>query len=830
MANKLSYENLEHKLKKLEKDAICRKHIEETLRKSGRFLQDIFESIEDGIYIINQQYDIQYVNPVLIKDFGYYEGRKCYEYFHDRNEVCPWCKSQEVFDGKTVRWEWHSFKNERTYDMLDTPMTLPDGSTGKLEIFRDITERKQMEVDLRESEEKYRRLVKNLPSIVFTGHKDWSVEFFDNKIESLTGYNVDEFNSKKIKWIDIIIKEDIKIARESFIKALKADRAYVREYRIRSKAGNTHWIQERGYIVCNDKGEIEYVSGLFIDITNHKIAEEAMCLNESRLETLIELNRMTESPMKQITDFVLESAVKLTNSKIGYLAFINEDETVLTMHSWSKETMEQCKIIDKPIIYPVETTGLWGETVRQRKPIITNDYSAPNPFKKGYPKSHIKINRHMNIPVFDNKRIVAVAGVGNKVEEYNKSDVRQLTLLMQGMWKLIQRKRTDEEKSKLEAQLQQAQKMEAIGTLSSGIAHDFNNILSCVSGYTELALDITEKGTPLYNNLQEVFSAAMRATDLIKQILTFNRQTDQKLKPLNVQLIIREALKLIISILPSTIKIKHNISNKCGLVMADASQIHQVAMNLLTNAFHAMEDEGGKLDVTLKEVALDMDDLKDPAMVPGQYVCLTVSDTGTGIDESLIDRIFDPYFSTKGKHKGTGLGLSTVYGIVKSHGGNISVHSEPGKGTEFHVYLPVIQTRAETKKTRVISPVEMGTEQILFVDDEEQIARMLQQILEGLGYHVTARTSSVEALETFRAAPDKFDLVITDTTMPNMTGVELAKKLMEIRSDIPIIICTGFSEKISEDKAKAMGIRGFLMKPIVRDQIAGKIRKLLDER
>ena len=391
------------------------------------------------------------------------------------------------------------------------------------------------------------------------------------------------------------------------------------------------------------------------------------------------------------------------------------------------------------------------------------------------------------------------------------------------------RKQAEEKRNKLETQLQQCQKMEAIGTLAGGIAHDFNNILASVIGYTELALDNTEKGTLLYDNLQEVFSAGQRASDLVKQILTFSRQADQELKPLQVQLFVREALKLIRSTLPSTIEIKQNISNTCGLVMADATQIRQVAMNLLVNAFHAMEDKGGKLDVILKEVDLDMNDLKDPAMVPGPYVCLTVADTGIGIDKSVIDRIFEPYFTTKEKDKGTGLGLATVHGIVKSYKGDIRVYSEPGKGSTFHVYLPAIQTRIEEKEIRVISPMERGTEQILFVDDEAQIVRIAQQMLEGLGYHVTARTSSIETLEAFRAAPDKFDLVITDMTMPNMTGVELAKKLMEIRSGIPIIICTGFSEKISEHKAETVGIRGYVMKPVLKSELSEKIRQVLDQ-
>jgi PAS domain S-box-containing protein len=383
------------------------------------------------------------------------------------------------------------------------------------------------------------------------------------------------------------------------------------------------------------------------------------------------------------------------------------------------------------------------------------------------------------------------------------------------------------EQIQLQAQLQQAQKMESIGTLAGGIAHDFNNILYSMIGYTELALDDTETGSQLHNNLKEVLTAGNRARDLVKQILTFSRQTNQELKPLKIQLVIREALKLIRSSLPSTIEINQNISDTCGFVLADATQIHQVAMNLLTNAYHALEDKGGKVNITLKEIKLDVDELKDPTMIPGPYVCLTVADTGTGIDGSIMSRIFEPYYSTKVKGKGTGMGLAMVHGIVKSCRGNISVYSEPGKGTTFQVYLPVIQTQNETRETQDISIVETGKERILVVDDEEQIVRLIQLMLERLGYHVTGRTSSIEALEAFRAAPDKFDLVITDMTMPNMTGLHLTQKLIEITPDIPVIICTGFSEKISENKAKAMGIRGYVMKPVVRSELAKKIREVL---
>ncbi|MEE9443724.1 MAG: response regulator, partial [candidate division Zixibacteria bacterium] len=385
------------------------------------------------------------------------------------------------------------------------------------------------------------------------------------------------------------------------------------------------------------------------------------------------------------------------------------------------------------------------------------------------------------------------------------------------------------EQKRLENQLQQAQRMESLGTLAGGIAHDFNNILFPIVVYAEMALEDTPEDSPIRDNLNEILIGTKRARDLVKQILTFSRQADQELVPLKVQLVIREALKLIRSSLPSTIEIKQYISNKCGLVIANPTQIHQVAMNLITNAYHAMQETGGKLEVTLKEVDLGLEELKDPDMNPGPYVCLTVADTGVGMDNIVLDRIFDPYYTTKEKDKGTGLGLAVVHGIVKSYKGDIRVDSEPGKGTVFHVYLPIIKTRVETEVTEVVAPIQRGHERIMLVDDEDQIVRMEKQMLERLGYHVTTRTSSIEALAAFQNNSDKFDLIITDMTMPNMTGAQLSQKLLEIRPDIPIIICTGFSEQIDAEKAKAMGISGYVMKPVVQSELAKKIREVLDQ-
>lgn len=382
---------------------------------------------------------------------------------------------------------------------------------------------------------------------------------------------------------------------------------------------------------------------------------------------------------------------------------------------------------------------------------------------------------------------------------------------------------------KLEVTLQQAQKMESIGTLAGGIAHDFNNILFPIIGYAEMLIEDSPEDSPSYESLNEIYLSALRARDLVKQILTFSRQDNTDLGPIKIQAIIKEALKLIRSTIPTTIDIKQNIQTDCGVINADPTQIHQIIMNLTTNAYHAMEETGGKLDVSLKEIEIGESDLINPDMKPGFYACLIVADTGKGMDKGLIGKIFDPFFTTKEQGKGTGMGLSVVHGIVNKMGGVIQINSKPDKGTQFHVYFPVIKSRSESQKIYVKEGFMGGTEHILLVDDEQSIITLEKQVLKRLGYHITAFTNSIEALEAFRATPDKFDMVITDMAMPKMSGDELAVELIKIRSDIPVLLCTGFSHTMTEKKAKLLGIKSFIMKPIVSSDFTKRIREELDK-
>jgi signal transduction histidine kinase/DNA-binding response OmpR family regulator len=382
------------------------------------------------------------------------------------------------------------------------------------------------------------------------------------------------------------------------------------------------------------------------------------------------------------------------------------------------------------------------------------------------------------------------------------------------------------EQQRLEIKLRQAQKMEAIGTLAGGIAHDFNNILSAILGYSELCLDEAEPGSTLEENLREVLHASHRARDLVRQILAFSRQGETDRKPIQSGLIIKEALKLLRSTLPSTVDIDLQICSH-SLIMGDPTQIHQIIMNLGANASDAMEANGGVLAVSLNDMVMDDPSAWDVHLPPGAYQRLTVADTGDGIAPGHLEAIFEPYFSTKPEGKGTGLGLSVVHGIVHSLEGGIRVRSELGKGTAFDIFLPVMEPRAPVQRREDTLPAG-GRERVLFIDDEPQIAGLAKRHLEKLGYGVEIRTDSREALELFKKRHAEFDIVITDVTMPHISGDILARELLKIEPRIPVILCTGFSTRVSEQRLAQLGIQAVAMKPLVRDELARLVRDVLD--
>lgn len=393
---------------------------------------------------------------------------------------------------------------------------------------------------------------------------------------------------------------------------------------------------------------------------------------------------------------------------------------------------------------------------------------------------------------------------------------------------ITERRMAEQEKERLEMQLREAQKLEAIGTLAGGIAHDFNNILAPIIGYTEIALSEMPLLDPQRELLEHVLKAAHRARELVRQILAFSRHGQEKpMIPVNIGSIVKEALKLLRASLPATIVIEQDVER--GTAVADAIQIHQVVVNLCTNAAHAMAG-GGTLRVSLKKVDLRKEELKSfkvPEMGPGSYLELSVADSGHGMDHETIQHIFEPYFTTKKPGKGTGLGLSVVHGIVTRHGGRIFVGSDPGKGSIFTVYLPSAEDKPQSSMA-IVESLPGGSERILFVDDEEMVTQMAAKMLTRLGYDVTSQTSPVDALNSFRSHPQAFDLIISDFTMPGMTGVDLAREIKKDRWDVPIIICTGFNERLADENIRDLGITEIVLKPLDRTQFAELVRRVLD--
>jgi PAS domain S-box-containing protein len=536
------------------------------------------------------------------------------------------------------------------------------------------------------------------------------------------------------------------------------------------------WWRVQGESVF-ENGKCVKMRGVLQDITDRKQTEEALRKSQTHLRTL--LNTLPDLVWLKAPDGVYLAC----NSR--FERFFGAKEAEITGKT-------DYDFVDKKL----------ADHFRQRDEVaMAANKPCVNEEEIQYADDgHKELLETIKTPMYDTEgRIIGVLGIARDITE----------------------------RKKLEERVLRAQKMESIGNLAGGIAHDFNNILSAVMGYTELALSDVEEKTAMHDYLQEIFHAGQRAKDLVKQILTFSRQTDQERKPVQVKPIAKEALKFLRASLPATIEIRQDIRSD-SLVMADPTQIHQVFMNLCTNAEHAMREKGGVLEVGLRDVDLDEKIAGDhPELKPGKFLGLTVTDSGRGIPADLLNRIFDPFFTTKEKGEGTGMGLSVVHGIVGSCGGAITATSEPGAGSTFTVYLPVI-TRHVKIQPEDKEPVPTGTDRVLFIDDEPALVDIGKQTLESLGYQVTTRTSGMEALELFKARPHDFDLVITDMTMPNMAGDDLARELMQINPKIPIILCTGYSTRIDQKRAADIGIRALVFKPVLKKDLAASIRKVLD--
>jgi PAS domain S-box-containing protein len=626
---------------------------------------------------------------------------------------------------------------------------------------------------LLENKKMYNRLVQHSQTGIYI-HVGGLLKFVNNRFAQMLGYTPEQIVGRKY-W-DFVHPADREMVKNISLARARGDPAPTEyEFRHQSKDGKIVWVHNLP-IIIHYQGQTANMGNL-VQINDRKQAEEALRKSEQFLTEMGSIAKIGGWEHDLITGKVYWTHETYKILEVGLEAAIGLDEYLNFFRSKYRNNLKEA----------------WRLSIESRKRFDLE-------LQAGTSKGRLVWVRVLGQPEYRNGNCVALKGIIQDI--------------------------TDQQKMK--ALLHQAQKMESIGNLAGGIAHDFNNILSSIIGYTELALDDAAKATPLEENLREVYTAGMRAKDLVQQILAFARQSDEERKPIRVDTIMHEVLKLIRSTIPSTINIKKNIKSN-SLIVGNSSQVHQLIMNLCTNAAHAMEDTGGILEAQLQDVEVNTQySLPLLTLKPGNYIKITISDTGCGIAPDIIHSIFEPYFTTKGVGEGTGMGLALAHGTVTAYDGEITVDSELGKGTIFSIYLPI------TRKRRNHQPggeekLPMGTESILLVDDELTIAKMSSQMLERLGYQVTIRTSSIEALELFRSKSEDFDLVITDMTMPNMTGDELAVKLIALRSDIPVILCTGYSKKLTEEETHRIGIKAFAYKPVVKAEMAKTVRKVLDD-
>ncbi len=452
--------------------------------------------------------------------------------------------------------------------------------------------------------------------------------------------------------------------------------------------------------------------------------------------------------------------------------------------------------------------------VRQRKPILLNDFVAHNPLKKGLPEGHVPLKRFLTVPVMADDAIVAVAGVANKSGDYLESDVMQLTLFMDAVWKVVNRKRGEEERRKLEQQLLHAQKLESLGVLAGGIAHDFNNILTAIIGNADLALMRVKPESPAVDNLQRIGKAASRAADLARQMLAYSGKGKFMVGQLDLNSLLEEMLHILQVSISKKAELRLNLTRPLPAVEADVAQMHQIIMNLVINASEALGDENGVIAVTTGQLACDQDYLKNDWLTDtpqgGQYVYLEISDDGCGMDKDTLARLFDPFFTTK--FTGRGLGMAAVQGIVRGHRGAIKVDSQPGRGTTFRVLLPASNGQPEIRPERSEKEGWRGDGTVLLVDDEESVRSTACQMLQELGFATITASDGREALEVFRSNPG-VDFVILDLTMPQMDGGQCFLELRRIKPDLQVIISSGYNEQEVTQKFAGAGLAGFIQKP-----------------
>ncbi len=656
-----------------------------------------------------------------------------------------------------------------------TFISLPRTAERAMREWRLRRERYQTKVQLARSEERYRHIIHTLTDTIYTliinDQQVTAIENFSN-CQGMTGYTRGEIGEKPVKWLRVVHPDDRYRFTQTLNRVITCQQSDILEHRIIRKDGAIRWIRNAMVVHTDLRENLIACDGIVTDITDKKTAD----IRQRRLATALEqaAEGIYITDHRGVIEYANHAFSEMTLYPINEI--IGQNISILKSHQHTVEFYRE-------IWQTLNQGNTWSGTFTNRR---KDDRLY---------KAETTITPVIEIETGQAPKYVAVA--------------RDVT-----------------RESIIETQIRQAQKLHAIGTLAGGIAHDFNNILYAVLGYTELARNKTPENDPIHSYLREVLTAGNRAAQLIGQILAFSRQNDQERIPGQLQPILKEALKLLRGTIPTTVEIKQEIYSNVGPVLSDPTQIHQILMNLCTNAYHALPNRTGTITIRYEQATISPDEAKQALdLNPGTYARLQITDNGHGMDADTLERAFDPFFTTKAVGEGTGMGLSTVHGIVKTHNGAIKIESAIQRGTTVTIHLPICEETSQTETDHIDGINSESRGNILFVDDETHITRMIPEMLEPYGYHTDAYSDSTQALSDLQQNPHRWDILITDQTMPGITGLELAKHALELHPDIIIILCTGFSETVNEEIAHQNGVHEYLKKPLLSKDLANAIHR-----